>query len=567
MIMAQERKLLDAIGRQAGERRHELDPAILERVLRRYPTITPEQKEAVLHLTEGVPLRLLSGTAGTGKGYVLTACHDIWKEEGRHVVGVAEAGRTAKRLQRDTGIPSDTLAMTLIRLGRGDLRLSEKSVVVVDEAGMLGTAPLAKLLACVEKAKSTLILAGDSFQLQPVQAGPPSRSRRTSSARRRSSTRSSARKSGGWREAVHDFKAGRSQEALAKFIEHGAFVVTETRRDAFARCVEQWRGDGGVDHPEKAVMIAGTNGDVRELNRLAQAVRIRAGWFDPEKKLHADGVLLHVGDKVVFRHPNRRYDLLNGDAGTVLAVDPERQRLTVRLDRDERELTVNISKKAKLYNEKHVQLSYAQTTHLLQGATVEHCTVLLGGPNMDLPMNSPGWCAAWGNCAEAVSGSRVGRRPQSPLAPSIANRCRRMRFLSVVRGHRPVAPWRPPRSTRLLRGQWTEFEAHRRRLPLQRLQHIGLHLGLVLFHRLRDVLLAVLEHPVDQTRQLVRRRLDGSESADPAADATVEQAQRRHGLAQRPRTHPQRDGHGVGALAVAAAFLRLVALILRRTQP
>ncbi len=117
-----------------------------------------------------------------------------------------------------------------------------------------------------------------------------------------------------------------------------------------------------------------------------------------------------------------------------------------------------------------------------------------------LPMNSPGWRAAWGDCAEAVSGSSVGRRARFPLAPSIANRCRRMSFLSVVHGRRHVARWRPPRSTRLARGQWTEFEAHRRRLALQRLQHIGLHFGLVLFHRLRDVLLAVPEHPVDQTR-------------------------------------------------------------------
>src|SRR5208337_4051412 len=122
--------------------------------------------------------------------------------------------------------------------------------------------------------------------------------------------------------------------------------------------------------------------------------------------------------------------------------------------------------------------------------------------------------------------------PTTPLTPSIANRCRRIWFLSVVRGHRPVARWRPPRWTLLLRGQRTELEAQRRRLPLQRLQDVGLHLGLVLFHRLRHVLLAVLEHPVDQTRQLVRGRLGCSESADPTADAAVEQAQRRHCPAQ-----------------------------------
>src|SRR5271157_5573539 len=76
-----------------------------------------------------------------------------------------------------------------------------------------------------------------------------------------------------------------------------------------------------------------------------------------------------------------------------------------------------------------------------------------------LPMNSRAWCVVCGDCAEAVSGSSVGRRPQSPLTPGIANRCRRIWFLSVVHDHRPVARWRPPRSTLLLRGQRTELEA------------------------------------------------------------------------------------------------------------
>ena len=81
-------------------------------------------------------------------------------------------------------------------------------------------------------------------------------------------------------------------------------------------------------------------------------------------------------------------------------------------------------------------------------------------PPHELPRLAP----LWGDRAEAVSGSSLGRHRQSPQAPSIANRCRRIWFLSVVHDHRPVARWRPPRSTYLLRGQRTELEAHRRRL-------------------------------------------------------------------------------------------------------
>ena len=104
--------------------------------------------------------------------------------------------------------------------------------------------------------------------------------------------------------------------------------------------------------------------------------------------------------------------------------------------------------------------------------------------------------------AEAVSGSSLGRRRQSPR-PQYRDRCRRIWFLSVVHDHRPVASGDSLDRLTYCVGSGLSWKPSRRRLPLRRLQHIGLHLGLVLFHRLRDILLAVLEHLVDQTRQLV----------------------------------------------------------------
>ena len=242
-ILALEKAMLERVRRVAARPPHEVEKSVLEGVLRNYPTIAPEQKRAVEYLTSGGPIRMLSGTAGTGKGFTLQVCHEVWKREGREVIGIADAGATAKRLEKDTGISSDTMAMTLIRLESGRLTLSPRSTVVVDEAGMLGTAPFAKLLEHVDRAGARVIFAGDADQLQPVQAGAPFKY--VSDIVGETKLVDIRRQKEQWaRDAVHDLKAGRSYEALAKFIEHGRFVLADTRQrgDAKARrAVDQRR--------------------------------------------------------------------------------------------------------------------------------------------------------------------------------------------------------------------------------------------------------------------------------------------------------------------------------------
>ena len=55
------------------------------------------------------------------------------------------------------------------------ITLGPKDVLVVDEAGMVDTQSMAKLIAHCERTGSKLILVGDSGQLQPVSVGGPFR--------------------------------------------------------------------------------------------------------------------------------------------------------------------------------------------------------------------------------------------------------------------------------------------------------------------------------------------------------------------------------------------------------
>ena len=345
-------------------------------------TMEPEQAEAVRHLTSGPGLRLMTGIAGTGKTFTLSTCHDIWKEEGRDVIGCVIQAKTAKELERDTGMKSQTLDSLLWGLDNGRRQLQSNSVVVLDEAGMVGTKHMARLMEHVAKVEgSRLILVGDAKQLQPIAAGGPFKY--LAEAYGEAKLENIRRQQEKWaRDAVKDLEAGRAHEAIKSFSDQGHFHLSESREHAKAQLIEQWKKDGGVKNPEKVQMLASLNVEVKELNLWAQAERIKAGEVDPNKKIHVNGVFLHVGDEIIFRqNAKKELGVFNGEAGTVTSVDPLLKRLTVRHE-DGRDIAVNL----KRYKPEHLQLGYASTTHRAQGATIDHVHVLMGGPLTDQHM-------------------------------------------------------------------------------------------------------------------------------------------------------------------------------------
>jgi hypothetical protein len=177
-IRALERKMLVSVERMIrgpqGESRKELVEAAIARRPMLQTKEGQEQAEAVRYLTSGPAVRVLSGIAGSGKTTALQACHEIWATEGREVLGCAFQKTVATRLKAALGgeVPCDTVHKTLSLLDRGELKLTARSVVLLDESAMLGTRLLARLIAHLERAPGArLVLVGDAKQLQPVTQG------------------------------------------------------------------------------------------------------------------------------------------------------------------------------------------------------------------------------------------------------------------------------------------------------------------------------------------------------------------------------------------------------------
>src|SRR5258708_30284203 len=122
-------------------------------------------------VTSGAGVEVVIGRAGTGKTYALEAARAAWQQQGVGVIGCALAARAALELQAGAGIPSVTIDRLLLDLGRAETTLAPDTVIVVDEAGMVGTRKLAQLLDHTRQAGAKAVLIGDNRQLPEIAAG------------------------------------------------------------------------------------------------------------------------------------------------------------------------------------------------------------------------------------------------------------------------------------------------------------------------------------------------------------------------------------------------------------
>lgn len=375
-------------------------------------TLTAEQARAVRGLTcrRTGSIRLLSGVAGAGKTTTLAVAREAFEKAGYSVHGVTLSGKARKELEKGSGIKSDTLAMLDIKMNpstpyllkhyarqsvralRGrrtflhkpPFRIDKKTVLVVDEAGMLGTRQLARLVKAVEKGGGILILVGDRAQLQPIEVGGPFASLcdRIDHPHLTNVTRQRDPKD---IEAAKAVREGRAKDALEHLADTKRLVVEKTKTAAIATLVSEW-ATKEAKRPEDALIFAGTNADVNEINQLCQGTRRALGLIDPRRRIKINETYVHVGDRVLLTKTDRKLDLANGETATVTHINTLLSRVTVKVDGGAR-IVIPLRDYKHQYGEKRgqvgVSLGYAVTTHKGQGTTVERAYVLAGGAMQD----------------------------------------------------------------------------------------------------------------------------------------------------------------------------------------
>ena len=330
------------------------------------------QVQAFRLLTGKAQLATVNGAAGTGKSTVLAAVHEAYAQEGFTVIGAALQGKTADDLQRDTGIASSTLHRLVGQLDRGDVRLDARTVVVVDEAGLVGSRQMAQLLDHAAKSGAAVRLVGDAYQLHAVDAGDAFRavSVQTKAAGASAGLSEILRQREGWQRAA---SAALSQHKIAEGLEayRARGHVTEYANQDAARTglLAQWEADRQANPALTQLLVTHTNRERQALNAAVRDLRRGAGELGQDVPVQtATGRLaLAAGDRLLFTRNDHGLSVKNGTLGVVKAI--ERGRLSVQLE-DGRVLAVD----SKQYG--HFDHGYALTVHKSQGVTVDRAYVL-----------------------------------------------------------------------------------------------------------------------------------------------------------------------------------------------
>ena len=359
-------------------------------------TYSAQQAEAIRQAASAGVL-LVTGGPGTGKTTILKGVLSLFGRMQLRCVLAAPTGRAAKRLTEVTGEEASTIHRLLeagidpatgnMVFARDESNPLKADVVIVDEMSMVDVLLLSDLLRAVPQGKR-LIFVGDPDQLPPVGPGCPF------SDCLRSNSLPTVRLTEIFRQAqeslivMNAHRVNRGEMPELRDVKHDFFFLPGRSEDHMRQtiaqlCAVRLPEKMGIPADQIQVLSPTRKGAVgtASLNQCLQAVLNPAA---PGKRERQFGdFCFREGDRVMQIRNN--YDILwkktdgsqvgtgifNGDVGTVTAIDPAMETMTVTYD--DREADYDFTQLGEL------EPAYAVTVHKSQGS--EYRAVILAAWN------------------------------------------------------------------------------------------------------------------------------------------------------------------------------------------
>jgi conjugative relaxase-like TrwC/TraI family protein len=317
---------------------------------------------------------VLVAPAGTGKTFTMAQFARAWTAQtGRRVIGLTMA-ENAARVMAGEGMSE---AWNIARFFARGVPVHDGDVLVVDEASQVSTADLARIVNLARRAGARVILAGDTEQLGPVEAG--GMFRLIAAEGERHALAEVRRFTHGWeRQASLQLRAG-DLAAWAGYGTHGR--VEEGPRDrVHDRAVDWWLTD--IAQGKTSLLLAASNEEAARLAGIARERRIERGQIPGGRDITlSDGNPAGRGDLVRARlnaeidaagQPLANRDVLRitgwQDDGAGREAIAQRQLTGPGADgrRWSDEFTVPAA-----YLQEHAELAYAGNVYVAQGRTVD----------------------------------------------------------------------------------------------------------------------------------------------------------------------------------------------------
>lgn len=337
-------------------------------------SLSSEQVNAIQHTLSLNQLCAVVGLAGSGKSTLLATARDAWQRQGYRVHGAALAGKAADSLQSASGIPSRTLASLEASWKSGYEPVGCGDVVVIDEAGMVGSRQLARVAEQLQQRGCKLVLVGDPDQLQPIEAGTPFRDIvEANGAARLTEIR---RQTSDWqRGASRELARGRTHAAIQSYAVRGAVHDEQDRDQVIASLAEDYVADWlETGEAGSRLALAHRRVDVHAINQAIKAVRAAKNGPMIETLFNTDHGprAFAEGDRILFTRNDASLGVRNGMLGTVEKVGETK--LTIRMDASDGNSGRQLTLKPREFPS--IDHGFAVGIHRSQGCTVDRSFVL-----------------------------------------------------------------------------------------------------------------------------------------------------------------------------------------------
>lgn len=300
---------------------HCLNEKVVDDAINARKGISDEQTKAVFACCRtNDRVTVVEGTAGAGKSFTMAAVKKAFIDSGYRIIGTALSWNAAAVLSASTGI-DDCTAIEGLTLdikkaqNQGLDYFRQKTVLIVDEAGLVGTRHMKNILEMTRNSPHPIkvVLTGDSRQLNPVDAGSALEvivhfhgTTRIDTIRRQ--------KQKTHRDAVKDFSFRKSGIAINTFLQQEAIHWAKNKKEQFNMVLKDFLSYKMAYPNKRALILALSNNDVTELNRRVRIAYKKMGLVYGSETLPVkvtDGKAMWettfaIGDEIVVRANSKK---------------------------------------------------------------------------------------------------------------------------------------------------------------------------------------------------------------------------------------------------------------------
>jgi Ti-type conjugative transfer relaxase TraA len=284
-------------------------------------SLTREQHIALSELiTSSCGLRILRGRAGVGKSRVLGQIALIARASNINVIGLAPTHKAREALIAGSYSDTDTIKGMLFKLHNARFSLPKHSLLVVDEAGMIGNDDYQELLRVAATRKCNVILSGDERQLSSVGRGGMFE---VFAGKYGSSTiLDIKRQKSSWGKSVAQaFSEGNVRSGISILTEENRINRQASRISSMEALLADWHKSSELARDR--LILAVKNKDVAALNGgVRQYLKAEGKLVGLEIELGGNHYM--KGDRILIQKTNKELGIVNGDLAEILEVAKDR---------------------------------------------------------------------------------------------------------------------------------------------------------------------------------------------------------------------------------------------------